>query len=104
MEGSNGTETALGQRDPVANVTILSGEIGAAGTSDNSYHVVIGSGTNDTAVLDGFTITAGNATNDKGGGMWNYDGSPTLENLIFNANYAQYGGGMYTGRGHKLRF
>ncbi|MBK9928204.1 MAG: hypothetical protein IPP66_23295 [Anaerolineales bacterium] len=39
----------------------MSGEIGAAGTADNSYHVVVGGGTNNTAVLDGFTITKGNA-------------------------------------------
>jgi hypothetical protein len=93
--GFNGTETLLSQRNPAANVAILSGEIGAAGTSDNSFHVVIGSGTDSTAVLDGFTVTAGNATSDKGGGMWNYGGSPTLRNMIFDANSADYGGGMY---------
>jgi hypothetical protein len=82
--GFNGTETSLNQRNPASNVAILSGEIG-----------VVGSGTNNTAILDGFTITAGNASNDKGGGMWNYTGSPTLMNLIFNANSAQYGGGLY---------
>ncbi|MFZ4572631.1 MAG: IPT/TIG domain-containing protein, partial [Bacteroidales bacterium] len=38
--GFAGTETLLTDRAPSVNVTILSGEIGAAGTSDNSYHVV----------------------------------------------------------------
>ena len=47
-------------RDPNSNVTILSGHIGP-NPSHFSYHVVTGSGTDGTAVLDGFTITAGNA-------------------------------------------
>ena len=79
-------------------VTILSGDIGVeSDNSDNSYHVIIGSNTDDTAVLDGFTITGGNANvspNDKGGGMYNFHGSPTLSNLIFTENYATFGGGM----------
>jgi hypothetical protein len=37
---------------------VLSGEIGAAGNSDNSYHVVSGV---TCATLDGFVVTAGNA-------------------------------------------
>ncbi len=57
-----------GQRPAASSViglrmlTILSGDIGAAGNGDNSYHVVTGSGVASTAILDGFTITAGNAT------------------------------------------
>ena len=49
-------------RDPNIYQTILSGDIGVVdNNSDNSYHVVTGSDTNSTAILDGFTITAGNA-------------------------------------------
>ena len=60
--GFLGTETLLSQRDAEAHVTILSGEIGnPVDASDNSYHVVVSGGTDATAVLDGFTITAGNA-------------------------------------------
>ncbi len=59
--GFAGTETVRTQRDILTNVTILSGEIGVVGTTDNSYHVVIGSGTNNSTMLDGVTITAGNA-------------------------------------------
>ena len=52
-------------RDVALYASILSGNIGTVGdTSDNSYHVVVGSGTDATAVLDGFTITAGNADGD----------------------------------------
>ncbi|HEX2971648.1 MAG TPA: right-handed parallel beta-helix repeat-containing protein, partial [Tepidisphaeraceae bacterium] len=81
--------------------TILSGDIGTPGlNTDNSYHVVVGSGTGDTAVLDGFVITAGNANgypspNNAGGGMYNASGSPTIRNCIFRGNSSSwYGGGM----------
>ncbi|MGB8982233.1 MAG: clostripain-related cysteine peptidase, partial [Anaerolineales bacterium] len=58
--GFDGTETLRAQRDPGRHVSILSGDLGIVGTTtDNSYHVVVGSGTDGTAVLDGFTITCG---------------------------------------------
>ena len=71
---------------------------------DNSYHVVTGSGTNATAVLDGFTITGGNGYNSngidpsdrRGGGMYNYQASPTITNCNFIRNSAHNsGGGIY---------
>jgi probable HAF family extracellular repeat protein len=67
--------------------------------AENSYHVVTGSGTDSTAILDGFTITSGNASasnyNYKGGGMINEDGSPTVTNCRFTENFANgWGGGM----------
>ena len=98
--GFAGTETFRTQRDPAANVTVLSGDIGVADdNSDNSYHVVVGSNTNNSAILDGFTVSAGNAndsntTNASGGGMYNNTGSPTLMNVTFNGNSAGLGGGM----------
>ena len=97
--GFAGTETTRTQRNPAANVTTLSGDIGTAGdNSDNSFHVVTGA---TGATLDGFTITAGNNANvtypnARGGGMYNYSSSPTLTNVTFSSNSAgQYGGGMY---------
>ena len=98
--GFAGAESLRSQRDPAANVSILSGEIGDPNsTSDNSYHVVIGSGTDATAVLDGFTITAGNASGtspaSQGGGLYDNNGSPILNNLIFLSNSAPSGGGLY---------
>jgi predicted outer membrane repeat protein len=99
--GFNGTETGLSQRDSVANTTILSGDIGLPGdSSDNSYHVVTGSGTGNTTILDGFTISGGNANgaeifiNGSGGGMLNIGGSPSLSNITFSGNSAVIGGGM----------
>jgi predicted outer membrane repeat protein len=70
---------------------------------DNSFHVVTGSGMTSTAVLDGFTITAGQANggivypcdDQCGGGMYNYSGSPTMANVNFSGNSAASGGGMY---------
>jgi predicted outer membrane repeat protein len=88
------------ERDIDLHVTTLSGDITGA---DNSYHVVTGSDTDATAVLDGFTITGGNAdgssTDRYGGGMYNSGGSPTVANCTFNANHADYGGGMSNGGG-----
>ncbi|MGB2987395.1 MAG: right-handed parallel beta-helix repeat-containing protein, partial [Phycisphaerae bacterium] len=75
------------------------------GFGENSCHVATGSGTDATAVLDGFTVAAGNAdpacTERCGGGMYNYNGSPTVANCTFDGNIAQFehgtgwGGGMY---------
>ena len=70
---------------------------------ENSYHVVTGSGTDATVVLDGFTITAGNANagslpNDSGGGIFNIHGSPTVSNCKFIDNCSGLngdGGAMY---------
>jgi predicted outer membrane repeat protein len=101
--GFAGTETALSQRNVATNGTELSGDIGTVGdNSDNSYHVVTSSGLDKTAILDGFTITGGNANGDfrqnqqYGGGMYS-SGSPTLSNLTFSDNTASFlGGGMYT--------
>jgi predicted outer membrane repeat protein len=69
-------------------------------TSTGSYHVVTGGGTDDTAVLDGFTITGGNADgpdpNNHGGGMYNESGSPTVTSCTFSLNSASIcGAGMY---------
>lgn len=77
--------------------TTLSGDISTPGApSDNCYHVVTGSATDGTAVLDGFTVTDGNANGswprDTGGGMYNSSGSPTLTNCAFTGNLATNNG------------
>lgn len=84
------------QRDPGTNETILSGDIGMwLNNWDNSYHVVTSYGTNPTAILNGFTIIAGNADNENGGGMRNYGSWPTVSNCTFIGNSAYHGGGMH---------
>ena len=99
--GFSGGEENREERNPGPgnNETILSGNIGDAGsTADNSYNVVTANGVSDTAVLDGFTITEGNASGsggNTGGGMHNSDNSnPTITNCIFFLNRASNGGGM----------
>ncbi|MCH2107245.1 MAG: hypothetical protein MK291_11460, partial [Planctomycetes bacterium] len=64
--GFNGTESSLDER-PAFGVaaSVLSGDLAgndASGSvSENSYHVVRGTGANSTAVLDGFYVRGGNA-------------------------------------------
>lgn len=66
--------------------------------ADNSYHVVTGSNTDATAVLDGFTVTAGDATADpakEGAGLYNERSDPTIANCRFCKNAASEGGGIF---------
>lgn len=82
------------------NLTTLSGDIGAPGEiSDNSYNVATGDGVDAEAILDGFTISGGNANGDypygAGGGMYNTNASPTLKNITYSDNSAIYGGGIF---------
>ncbi|HKI85773.1 MAG TPA: choice-of-anchor Q domain-containing protein [Thermoanaerobaculia bacterium] len=117
-------DTLLSQRDPAANVTVLSGDIDGNDTNtdgnnidethndiqgSNSYHVVWMDGTStaitQATVLDGFTITAGlsndatSIVNDEGGGLYcdgKYGGncSPTISNVTFSGNAAGRGGAI----------
>jgi predicted outer membrane repeat protein len=89
--------------------TILSGDIGDPNLdADNSYNVVTASGTDTSAVLDGFTITDGRADGPsngdlnwrRGAGIWNLSGSPTVTDCTITGNYAQVAGcGMYNRMG-----
>jgi len=124
-----GGYAGFGEPDPNARdvkrfETILSGDLnaddGPGGTNvgDNSRHVVTGSGTNDTAIIDGVTITAGYADGsdgdfpfiNNGAGMYNENGSPTLINCTFTQNivvlydyeYGGLGAAIYNLHSHPL--
>jgi hypothetical protein len=71
--------------------------IDATGLYDTVVRCASGEG--EDTVLDGFTITGGDAMWG-GGGMYNEDSSPTVVNCTFDGNEAYYyGGGMYNGGG-----
>jgi parallel beta-helix repeat protein/predicted outer membrane repeat protein len=102
--GFAGTETLLSERDYINNVTILSGDLdgddsGFTNNGENAYHVVTGTSAGNSAILDGFTISGGNADGSfpyySGGGLYNYTASsPTLNNIVITGNTALFGGGM----------
>jgi formylglycine-generating enzyme required for sulfatase activity len=105
----SGGYAGFGEADPNARdvdiyETILSGDLNGddgsdfANNGENSYHVVTGA----AVILDGFTITAGNADgsddpNYRGGGMLNrLNSSPVVTNCTFSGNWATFrGGGMF---------
>lgn len=120
--GFTGLELTRGERNAKINLTILSGDLDnndinldgnfiAENTSNiignNAYHVIYTSNVNAATVLDGFIITAGHATsadvitdpNQDGGGWYNRlsgtvnASSPTIQNCIFQGNYAASEGG-----------
>jgi hypothetical protein len=116
--GFDTSDTQFSERDWKTNVTVLSGDIGGDDETDgngvvtsvtningdNAIHVVTADGTTglpikENTVLDGFTITAGQAdggSTDVSGGGFYCDGSgdgsvcsPRLSNVIFSANSAK---------------
>lgn len=125
--GFAGTEATLSERvlNP-ASPGILSGDFngndqvtGSGSTltfennTENAFHVVISSGNNSTAVIDGFTVSGGFASGSgsitvngisvfrpRGGGMYNGSSSPVISNCIFSKNSTlttelSDGGGMF---------
>jgi predicted outer membrane repeat protein len=91
--------------------SILSGDLSGddgpdfANYAENSYQVVVSRANLETAVLDGFTISGGNAKGsyddqqDCGGGLYSFASNSTLLNCRFTRNLAQWGGGMYSRSG-----
>jgi len=115
--GFAGTETALQQRDWRNHVTVLSGDLDRNDRTDpngvvtttqhltgtNAWSVVSAYGAVN-AVLDGFTVTGGNANGSvgdwwdpsrSGGGVY-VNGVPALRNLVISGNAAGGdGGGLF---------
>ncbi|MCP5024296.1 MAG: right-handed parallel beta-helix repeat-containing protein [bacterium] len=76
----------------------LLGNDGSNLRNDNSYHLITTSGTNSSAVLDGFEVRGGNANgsgnSNKGGGILCVSNSnPTIRNCNFVDNRCTFGGG-----------
>ncbi|HYN87693.1 MAG TPA: hypothetical protein VER55_04150, partial [Ardenticatenaceae bacterium] len=109
--GFAGGETHASQRDWTVNVTVLSGDLEGDDITDangvvphaggiagmNSFQVVDASGTDATTILDGVTITGGDAHGNDfwygGGGMYSSEGSLTVANVTFRGNRAESTGG-----------
>ncbi len=101
--GFEGGESSLAECDPNLNETILTGDLNGDDilgdpntTTDNSYHVVSASGVDGTALLDGFTITAGNANggslHNRGAGVLLYRSAPMLLRCVLDMNNADESG------------
>ena len=97
-------DVLIADRNWKTNPTILSGDIGTPNNSDdNSYHVFYhpsGLNLDSSALLDGFTITNGNANggsypHNNGGGVFNRESSPVFQNCTFINNSAIVSGGMF---------
>ena len=102
--GFQGGEASLAERPPIGAfesimTADLNGDDASGAIGENSFHVVRTNNTDPTAVLDGFTISGGNANlngsnRDRGGGILCVNGwSPTIVNCTFENNVCIFGGG-----------
>ncbi len=92
------------QRDLAANETILSGDLcnddASGNRADNCRHVVSADRANGDSLLDGFTITGGEALNENGGGLVRSPageqavGRLTVVDCTFKDNRGFYGGAV----------
>lgn len=112
LGGFAGTETSADQRDHLANVTILAGDLNGddldsnftQNRTDNVFTVLtVEANVTSAAVIDGFTISNGHANGSganespgkSGGGLYS-TGAPLLTHCSFQQNYAVFhGGGAY---------
>lgn len=119
--GFAGTEQHVAERDWATHTTILSGDLAGdddpndltLNRGDNADHVVIAAGELPGMLIDGFTVTGGNASGDGenvslngesissnfGGGMVIAGAEPFIANMVISGNAAQMGGGLYAVEG-----
>lgn len=106
--GFKGDEVFKKDRNPTANLTVLSGEIGSPSLEDNSFNVIYTRNVSDATIVDGFHIISGCAKawkaaqghRSRSGAGWYNDGSfgqsnPTIANCFFSNNHAIDGGAIY---------
>jgi len=98
LGGFVGTETDAGQRDWILNETVIDGT--------GNLHAVIAQSGVTGAVLDGFTITGGDAAGSVGGGVYctNSSTSPTISNCRIKGNSAPAGAGVGVTNNAEPRF
>ena len=106
--GFKGGESSLGERNVELNKCTLSGEIGQPGIDDNSYTVVVFDNVSAKTMIDGFTLTAGNANGEmKEGGIESCGGAmyingsngrtnPVIRNCSFTGNFGRDGAAVYS--------
>ncbi len=102
---AGGGDGSIDARDPFNFVSTLSGDLGqnddTSGNGDNAFHVVTGSGTDTSTLIDGFTITAGNAfgaeePDSAGGGFYAKNGALIISNSSFTSNHSRiFGGALF---------
>jgi len=105
--GFLGSEATLSQRAGLFETTVLHGDLNGDDPviSDNSVHVVTADQVDNTATIDGFKITAGNATiafSDDGAGMYVTNGSPLVRDCIFQGNRSSDDGAAVTSLNNSL--
>ena len=103
----------VNDRNLLSNETILSGDIYNFGAPLHySYHVFYhpeGLGLTGAAILDGFTVSEGNANEtgqheSVGGAFYNLYNYPTIRNCIIKNNYAMIaGGGIFNSHAGAIR-
>ncbi|MFI5135301.1 MAG: right-handed parallel beta-helix repeat-containing protein [Chitinophagales bacterium] len=101
--GFHSGDEETSKRSTDASTTILSGDIGKKGDNhDNCFSVLTILDLSSATVVDGFTITGGNAEGSSrgegdGGGIFNRNGENnlTIANCIFTKNEAVQGSAVY---------
>lgn len=113
--GFAGDERSLDERDPVANPTVLSGDLAGndvphviglwLNDAENARQVVRAIECDESARLDGLTIRRGEAVRtttvnvDRGANVAIEDGSPTIVDCLIEDGVSDWGGAAYVLRG-----
>ncbi len=105
--GFSGNEDTRETRDPSSNITILSGDLngddnGLNNNDENSYCIVRTDNVDETAILDGFVITRGNANGpneigededkERGAALYLYQSHPRINQCKIRDCYSHTGG------------
>ncbi|MDH7447415.1 ELWxxDGT repeat protein [Aquimarina sp. 2201CG14-23] len=112
--GFDGTETNIAQRDWVANITILNGDIGIPEQISGNTLTLLSLQNTNNVHIDGFIIEEANAEFDnfidnladtRGGGIYlkNANNS-SIVNCIFRNNFGQEGAAVYHTSGNNTKF